>query len=93
MSIETYGTSDSTYIEKIKFAVFGNQEVVRYSVIDEILGITVPEAYDNGEPKCGPNIRNNWGRRSSVGPFAPTILRSQIRIQSTTTSILFSIFT
>jgi DNA-directed RNA polymerase II subunit RPB1 len=61
MSIETYGTADSTYIQKINFAVFGNQEVVRYSSIDEAHGITIAEAYDNGEPKAGGLIDKRLG--------------------------------
>lgn len=61
MSIETYGTTDITYIDKIQFAVFGNQEVIRYSVIDEPHGITIAEAYDNGEPKAGGLIDKRLG--------------------------------
>jgi DNA-directed RNA polymerase beta' subunit len=61
MSIETYGTADSTYIEKINFAVFGNQEVIGYSAIGEQLGIIIPEAYENGEPKPGGLIDKRLG--------------------------------
>jgi DNA-directed RNA polymerase II subunit RPB1 len=62
MSNETYNYSaDISHIEKISFAVFGNQEVKRYSVIEEQLGINIPEAYDNGEPKQGGLIDKRLG--------------------------------
>lgn len=62
MSIETYSHSaDNNYIEKIEFCVFGNQEVKRYSVINDQLGINIPEAYDNGEPKQGGLIDKRLG--------------------------------
>jgi DNA-directed RNA polymerase II subunit RPB1 len=62
MSIETYNHSaDITHIDKIAFAVFGNPEVKRYSVIDDPLGINIAEAYDNGEPKQGGLIDKRLG--------------------------------
>jgi DNA-directed RNA polymerase II subunit RPB1 len=62
MPIETYNhTADTTLIEKIEFSVFSNQEVKRYSVINDPLGINIPEAYDNGEPKQGGLIDKRLG--------------------------------
>jgi DNA-directed RNA polymerase II subunit RPB1 len=62
MPIETYNhTADITQIDKIEFSVFGNQEVKRYSVINDPLGINIPEAYDNGEPKQGGLIDKRLG--------------------------------
>ena len=62
MPIETYNhTADITQIEKIEFCVFGNQEVKRYSVIEDTLGINIPEAYDNGEAKQGGLIDKRLG--------------------------------
>lgn len=61
MTNETYGTHDNTYVGKIEFCLFGNQEVKRYSVIDEPHGITIAEAYDNGEPKAGGLIDKRLG--------------------------------
>ena len=38
---------------EVEFSIFGNDEVVRYSAINEPNGLHVPEAYDNFEPKRG----------------------------------------
>jgi DNA-directed RNA polymerase II subunit RPB1 len=48
-------------IEKIEFCVFSNQEIKRYSVINDQLGINIAEAYDNGEPKQGGLIDKRLG--------------------------------
>jgi DNA-directed RNA polymerase beta' subunit len=62
MPIETYAyTADIVQIDKIEFCVFGNDEVKRYSVINDQLGINIPEAYDNGEPKQGGLIDKRLG--------------------------------
>lgn len=62
MGLETYSHSaDISQIDKIEFCVFGNQEVKRYSVINDPLGITIPEAFDNGEPKQGGLIDKRLG--------------------------------
>ncbi len=62
MPVETYNhTADITQIDKIEFSVFGNQEVKRYSVINDQFGINIPEAYDNGEPKQGGLIDKRLG--------------------------------
>lgn len=62
MSIETYNyLADNNYIDKIEFSVFGNPEVKRYSVIPDPLGITIADAYDNGEPKQGGLIDKRLG--------------------------------
>ena len=62
MPIETYAyTADIVQIDKIEFCVFGNDEVKRYSVINDQIGINIPEAYDNGEPKQGGLIDKRLG--------------------------------
>jgi DNA-directed RNA polymerase II subunit RPB1 len=62
MPTETYNhTADIAQIESIEFCVFGNPEVKRYSVINEPLGITIPEAYENGEPKQGGLVDKRLG--------------------------------
>jgi DNA-directed RNA polymerase II subunit RPB1 len=62
MPIETYNhTADIATIEKIEFCVFSNQEVKRYSVINDQYGIVIPEAYENGEPKQGGLIDKRLG--------------------------------
>ena len=62
MPIETYNhTADITQIESIEFCVFGNPEVKRYSVINDPLGITIAEAFENGEPKQGGLIDKRLG--------------------------------
>jgi DNA-directed RNA polymerase II subunit RPB1 len=62
MPIETYShTADITQIERIEFCVFGNPEVKRYSVINDPLGITIAEAFENGEPKQGGLIDKRLG--------------------------------
>ena len=62
MSYESYiHTDDLSLIDKIEFCIFGNQEVKRYSIISENLGITIPEAYDNGEPKQGGLVDKRLG--------------------------------
>ena len=53
MPTDTYNYTNISTINKIEFCVFSNEEVKRYSVINEQLGITIPEVYDNGEPKQG----------------------------------------
>ena len=44
---------DVKNISEIKFSVFGNPEVKKYSVIDSEQGIIHPDTYDNSEPKIG----------------------------------------
>ena len=62
MPNETYNhTADIATIQKIEFCVFSNQEVKRYSVINDQYGIVIPEAYDNGEPKQGGLIDKRLG--------------------------------
>ena len=62
MPIETYNhTADIATIEKIEFCVFSNEEVKRYSVINDQYGIVIPEAYENGEPKQGGLIDKRLG--------------------------------
>ena len=62
MPIETYNYSaDIATIEKIEFCVFSNQEVERYSAINEKQGIIIPEVYDNGEPWQGGLIDKRLG--------------------------------
>lgn len=53
MATYTYN-EDIKNIERIDFSVFGNDEVKRYSAVNkELHGITLPESYENGEPKKG----------------------------------------
>jgi len=62
MSIETYNNyADNSQISKIEFGVYGNPEIKRYSEIDDVLGINIPEAYDSGEPKQGGLIDKRLG--------------------------------
>jgi len=62
MSIETYNhTADIATIEKIEFCVYSNEEVKRYSVINDRYGIVISEAYENGEPKQGGLIDKRLG--------------------------------
>lgn len=62
MGIETYNhSSDITEIDRIEFCIFSNAEVKRYSVINDALGINIPEAFDNGEPKQGGLIDKRLG--------------------------------
>ena len=53
--METYSYNEEIKnIEKIEFCVFGNDEVKRYSAVNkELHGISLPESYENGEPKKG----------------------------------------
>ncbi len=48
-------------IETIEFCVFSNSEVKRYSVINDPMGINIPEAYENGVPKQGGLIDKRLG--------------------------------
>jgi len=49
-----YNTEDIVNIDRIQFCVFGNDEVKRYSVVNkEPNGISIPETYDQHEPKRG----------------------------------------
>jgi DNA-directed RNA polymerase II subunit RPB1 len=62
MPIETYNhTADITQIESIEFCVFGNQEVKRYSVLNEPQGISIAESFENGEPKQGGLVDKRLG--------------------------------
>ena len=62
MPTETYNHSANILqIARIEFCVFGNQEVKRYSVINDVNGINIPESYDNGEPKQGGLIDKRLG--------------------------------
>lgn len=40
-------------VTRVEFSVFGQKDVKNYSVISEPYGISLPETYDNGEPKQG----------------------------------------
>ena len=49
-----YNTEEIVNIDRIQFCVFGNDEVKRYSVVNkEPNGISIPETYDQHEPKRG----------------------------------------
>jgi len=53
--------SELSYINKIEFCVFSNQEVKKYSVINDQFGIDIPETYENKEPKQGGVIDKRLG--------------------------------
>ena len=62
MSYESYiHKEDTCLIDKIEFSIFGNQEIKRYSVINDQYGINIPETYDNGEPKQGGLVDKRLG--------------------------------
>jgi DNA-directed RNA polymerase II subunit RPB1 len=55
---------ENTQIDRIEFKIFTNNEIKEYSVINgenEQEGITIPESYENNEPKRGGLIDTRLG--------------------------------
>ena len=50
-----------SYINKIQFTVFSNENIKDYSSIIEDEGIELPETYDTGEPKRGGLVDTRLG--------------------------------
>ena len=59
--MESYEDRNVQNIEAIEFSILGNRELLRISAIQEPEGISIPEAYDNQEPRRGGVVDTRMG--------------------------------